>query len=124
MTSTRCTERSERANSRRSAIPTSVPLSRPSGSVCVLSLADLGASSTAPSRRPGGRPDVPLDEGGDAVTLGPNSRLRIIVLGYLIRGPVGGLAWHHLQYVMGLVDLGHDAYFLEDSDDYPSCYEP
>jgi hypothetical protein len=54
----------------------------------------------------------------------PNDRARIIVLGYLVRGPLGGLAWHYLQYVMGLRDLGHDVYFLEDSDDYPSCYDP
>lgn len=53
-----------------------------------------------------------------------NSRLRIIVLGYIIRGPLGGMAWHHLQYVLGLSHLGHDVYFLEDSDDYPSCYDP
>lgn len=52
------------------------------------------------------------------------SRLRIVVLGYIIRGPIGGMAWHHLQYVRGLVDLGHDVLFLEDSDDYPSCYDP
>jgi hypothetical protein len=51
-------------------------------------------------------------------------RLRIVVLGYIVRGPLGGLAWHHLQYVMGLAGLGHDVYFLEDSDDYPSCYTP
>ncbi|MEN8131105.1 MAG: hypothetical protein ABFS45_13105 [Pseudomonadota bacterium] len=53
-----------------------------------------------------------------------NSRLRIIVLGYIVRGPLGGMAWHHLQYVLGLARLGHDVYFLEDSDDYPSCYDP
>lgn len=52
------------------------------------------------------------------------SRLRIIVVGYIVRGPLGGLAWHHLQYVMGLAHLGHDVYFVEDSDDYPSCYDP
>ncbi|CAN5845604.1 hypothetical protein BH23GEM7_BH23GEM7_05810 [soil metagenome] len=52
------------------------------------------------------------------------SRLRILVLGYIVRGPLGGLVWHHLQYVMGLARLGHDVYFLEDSDDYPSCYDP
>lgn len=51
-------------------------------------------------------------------------RLRIIVLGYMVRGPVGGMAWHHLQYVTGLAALGHEVYFLEDSDDYPSCYDP
>lgn len=53
-----------------------------------------------------------------------DGRLRIIVLGYIVRGPLGGLAWHHLQYVMGLVRLGHEVYFVEDSDDYPSCYDP
>jgi hypothetical protein len=52
------------------------------------------------------------------------NKLRIIVLGYIVRGPLGGLAWHHLQYVMGLARLGHDVYFLEDSDDYPACYDP
>ena len=52
------------------------------------------------------------------------SRLRILVLGYIVRGPLGGLTWHHLQYVIGLRQLGHDVYFLEDSDDYPSCYDP
>lgn len=51
-------------------------------------------------------------------------RLRVVVLGYVVRGPLGGLAWHHLQYVAGLRALGHDVYFVEDSDDYPSCYDP
>ena len=51
-------------------------------------------------------------------------RLRIVVLGYIVRGPIGGLAWHHLQYVLGLRALGHDVYFVEDSDDYESCYDP
>lgn len=50
--------------------------------------------------------------------------MRTIVLGYIVRGPLGGLTWHHLQYVLGLADLGHEVYFLEDSDDYPSCYNP
>jgi hypothetical protein len=34
------------------------------------------------------------------------------------------MAWHHLQYVLGLTQLGHDVRFVEDSDDYPSCYDP
>lgn len=54
----------------------------------------------------------------------PTSRLRIVVLGYIVRGPLGGMAWHPLQYLMGLASLGHDVYFIEDSDDYPSCYDP
>src|SRR5437762_13860447 len=55
---------------------------------------------------------------------GARSQLRVIVLGYIVRGPLGGLAWHHLQYVMGLRLLGHDVYFVEDSNDYPACYDP
>jgi len=50
--------------------------------------------------------------------------MRIIVLGYIVRGPLGGLAWHHFQYVLGLRLMGHDVYFVEDSDDYPACYNP
>jgi hypothetical protein len=53
------------------------------------------------------------------------SRLRIIVLGYIVRGPLGGLVWHHLQYIMGLAELGHDVYFVEDSgDSLWCCYDP
>jgi hypothetical protein len=54
-----------------------------------------------------------------------DNRLRIIVLGYIVRGPMGGMAWHHLQYLMGLRDLGHDVYFIEDSGDTLfCCYDP
>lgn len=53
-----------------------------------------------------------------------SERLRIIVLGYVIRGPLGGMVWHHLQFTLGLARLGHDVYFVEDSDDYESCYNP
>jgi hypothetical protein len=42
----------------------------------------------------------------------------------VVRGPLGGLAWHYLQYVLGLARLGHDVWFVEDSDDYPGCYHP
>ena len=52
------------------------------------------------------------------------TKLRVVVLGYIVRGPIGGMAWHHLHYVLGLKKLGHDVLFLEDSDDYPSCYNP
>src|SRR5262245_38359865 len=66
------------------------------------------------------RRGVASDPGG---TDGMN-RLRVAVLGYIVRGPIGGMAWHHLQYVLGLSKLGHDVRFIEDSDDYPSCYDP
>jgi hypothetical protein len=53
------------------------------------------------------------------------NRLKIIVLGYLVRCPIGGMAWHHLQYVLGLVAMGHEVVFLEDSGDQPwACYNP
>ncbi|MEO7293826.1 MAG: hypothetical protein ABIW34_12025 [Ginsengibacter sp.] len=50
--------------------------------------------------------------------------MRIVVLGYIVRGPYGGLVFHHLQYVIGLINLGYEVLFLEDSDDYPSCSSP
>src|SRR5688500_14760199 len=64
-------------------------------------------------------PSAPL-----AITDAPaRRRLQIVVLGYIIRAPLGGLAWHHLQFVAGLARLGHDVLFIEDSDDYPSCVQ-
>ncbi|HZX14222.1 MAG TPA: hypothetical protein VFF49_07460 [Thermodesulfobacteriota bacterium] len=51
-------------------------------------------------------------------------RLRIVVMGYIVRGPVGGRCWADLHYLLGLANLGHEVYFLEDSDDYHSCYDP
>src|SRR5262245_35926559 len=53
-----------------------------------------------------------------------DSRLRIVVLGYIVRGPLGGMVWSNIQYLMGLARLGHDVYFVEDSDNYTSCYAP
>jgi hypothetical protein len=50
--------------------------------------------------------------------------VRVLVLGYMVRGPLGGVAWHHLQYVLGLERLGHEVYFFEDSDDFESCCDP
>jgi len=52
-------------------------------------------------------------------------RLRIIVLGYIVRCPIGGMAWHHLQYVIGLAEMGHEVIFVEDSGDATwACYDP
>ena len=51
--------------------------------------------------------------------------MRILILGYIVRCPLGGIAWHHLQYVIGFRQLGHDVYFLEDSGDTEwACYDP
>lgn len=57
-------------------------------------------------------------------TGGGADALRIIVLGYIVRGPIGGMCWHHAQYLAGLQRLGHDVWFFEDSEDYESCYDP
>ena len=53
-----------------------------------------------------------------------SDRLRIVVLGYVVRGPVAGMAWSMLHHLLGLKALGHEVWFLEDSDDYPSCVDP
>lgn len=56
---------------------------------------------------------------------GKDSRLRVIVLGYIVRAPLGGLAWHYLHYVLGLAELGHEVFYLEDSGDSEwCCYDP
>ena len=49
---------------------------------------------------------------------------RIIVAGYIVRFPMGGLVWTHLQYVIGLARLGHQVTFLEESGWPNACYDP
>jgi hypothetical protein len=41
--------------------------------------------------------------------------VRIIVSGAIAKYHMGGMTWHHLQYVLGLARLGHDVYYLEDT---------
>ena len=53
-----------------------------------------------------------------------DGRLRIVVLGYVVRGPLGGLVWHHLQYVLGLARLGHDVVFVEAGGAEADLYDP
>lgn len=50
--------------------------------------------------------------------------LTIIVTGFIVRRPVGGLVWHYVQYVLGLKQMGHRVIYMEDSEDFPSCYVP
>ncbi|PSB40231.1 hypothetical protein C7B80_33850 [Cyanosarcina cf. burmensis CCALA 770] len=71
-----------------------------------------------------GRVSKPVPADSHSPTPDRASCLRIVVLGYIVRGALGGMSWHPLQYLMGLANLGHDVYFIEDSDDYPSCYDP
>jgi hypothetical protein len=45
---------------------------------------------------------------------------RIIVTGLIAQHPsLGGVTWDYLQYVLGLVRLGHDVYYFEDSGQWP-----
>jgi hypothetical protein len=53
-----------------------------------------------------------------------SSRLRIIVTGYIAQYPMGGVAWDYVQYLLGLVRLGHDAFYLEDSGYLPYVWDP
>lgn len=48
--------------------------------------------------------------------------LRVVVAGLLAQYPMGGMAWHYLQYLIGLKRLGHDVYYLEDTGQWP--YNP
>jgi hypothetical protein len=50
--------------------------------------------------------------------------LKIICSGYLVRYPLGGFSWHHLQYLVGLRRLGHEVIYLEDYGWPNSCYDP
>jgi len=52
-------------------------------------------------------------------------RLRIVVAVYMVRGPMGALSWHYLQYALGLAQLGHHVTVVEDSDDHEwTCWDP
>jgi hypothetical protein len=50
------------------------------------------------------------------------SQLRIVVTGLLAQYPLGGVTWDYLQYVVGLAQLGHDVYYVEDTGQWP--YNP
>ena len=48
-----------------------------------------------------------------------SSKLRVIVTGLIAQYPLGGVTWDYLQYVLGLSQLGHDVYYLEDTGLWP-----
>src|SRR5205807_4950206 len=50
--------------------------------------------------------------------------LRILCSGHLVRHPLGGHSWHHLQYLVGFRRLGHEVTFFEDYGWPNSCYDP
>ncbi len=50
--------------------------------------------------------------------------LTIVVGGYIVAYPLGGMTWHHLNYLLGLAELGHEVWFLEDSGSFSHPYNP
>lgn len=46
--------------------------------------------------------------------------MKIVLGGYIIGYPLGGMTWHHLNYLLGLLELGHDVVYLEDGASHPS----
>ena len=49
--------------------------------------------------------------------------LKIVCSGFIVRHPVGGHTWHHLQYLAGLVRLGHEVLYFEDWGWANSCFD-
>ncbi|HRK29737.1 MAG TPA: glycosyltransferase [Tepidisphaeraceae bacterium] len=49
--------------------------------------------------------------------------MKIVVAGYIVGYPLGGMTWHHLNYLLGLAELGHEVTYLEDGADMPP-YDP
>jgi hypothetical protein len=49
-------------------------------------------------------------------------RKRILVMGFMGSCPIAGVIWQHLHYIVGLQQLGHEVYYIEDSARLP--YNP
>jgi hypothetical protein len=45
--------------------------------------------------------------------------LKIVVAGYIVGYPLGGMTWHHLNYLFGLAAMGHQVTYLEDGAHLP-----
>jgi len=50
--------------------------------------------------------------------------VKILCTGLLVRYPLGGQCWHHLQYLVGFRLLGHEVVFCEEYGWPDSCYDP
>ena len=46
-----------------------------------------------------------------------------VVVGYLVRYPVGGMTWVFLNWLRGLEDLGFEPVFMEAAGPQPTCYD-
>ena len=43
-------------------------------------------------------------------------------MGFTAACPIAGVIWQHVHYIVGLMRLGHEVYYIEDSSRYP--YNP
>jgi hypothetical protein len=50
------------------------------------------------------------------------NRKRIVVMGFMASVPIAGVVWQHIHYIVGLLRLGHEVYYIEDSARLP--YNP
>jgi hypothetical protein len=50
--------------------------------------------------------------------------VKILCSGYLVRYPLGGFSWHHLQYLIGFSRMGHEVSYFEDHGWSESCFDP
>src|SRR5437764_3927479 len=50
--------------------------------------------------------------------------LRVVVTGWAAPFPLAGFLWHPLSFALGIRDLGHEVWDLEDSGDQPWGYDP
>jgi hypothetical protein len=47
---------------------------------------------------------------------------RVVCMGFMGRCPIAGVIWQHLHYIVGLLRLGHEVYYVEDT--LSPCYDP
>jgi len=52
----------------------------------------------------------------------PMKRKKIVVMGFMGSCPIAGVIWQHIHYIVGLQQLGHVVYYIEDSARLP--YNP
>ena len=50
------------------------------------------------------------------------NRKRIVVMGFMASCPIAGVVWQHIHYIVGLLRLGHEVWYVEDSARLP--YNP
>lgn len=50
------------------------------------------------------------------------TRKRIVCMGFMGRCPIAGVIWQHVHYIVGLLRLGHDVTYVEDT--LSPCYNP